>query len=112
MCRRYADDLRAQVEKLEKDIPQAEATGKDCDGDRVALSHLKALTEYLRPGILHPVPKTRRLGVFMELEVSHGEMKVYAGSTQDIECFHNAKRRYSTIDYRGPMEFEMQARLA
>ena len=29
-----------------------------------------------------------------------------------IECFYNAKRGYSTIGYRSPMEFEMQAGLA
>ena len=29
-----------------------------------------------------------------------------------IERFYNAKRRHSTIGYRSPMEFEMQARLA
>ena len=29
-----------------------------------------------------------------------------------IECFYNAKRRHSTIGYRSPMEFEMQAGLA
>ncbi len=29
-----------------------------------------------------------------------------------IECFYNAKRRHSTIGYRSPMEFEMQAELA
>ncbi len=28
-----------------------------------------------------------------------------------IECFYNAKRRHSTIGYRSPMEFEMQAGL-
>jgi putative transposase len=29
-----------------------------------------------------------------------------------IERFYNAKRRHSTIGYRSPMEFEMQAALA
>jgi transposase InsO family protein len=29
-----------------------------------------------------------------------------------IERFYNAKRRHSTIGYRSPMEFEMQAGLA
>jgi putative transposase len=29
-----------------------------------------------------------------------------------IERFYNAKRRHSTIDYKCPMEFEMQAELA
>ena len=29
-----------------------------------------------------------------------------------LECFCNAKRRHSTIGYRSPMEFEMQAGLA
>jgi putative transposase len=29
-----------------------------------------------------------------------------------IECFYNAKRRHSTIGYKSPMEFEMQAGLA
>jgi putative transposase len=29
-----------------------------------------------------------------------------------IECFHNPKRRHSTIGYLSPVEFEMQAGLA
>jgi putative transposase len=29
-----------------------------------------------------------------------------------IERFYNAKRRYSTISYKSPMEFEVQAGLA
>jgi putative transposase len=29
-----------------------------------------------------------------------------------IERFYNAKRRHSTIGYKSPMEFEMQAGLA
>jgi len=29
-----------------------------------------------------------------------------------MERFYNAKRRHSTIGYRSPMEFEMQAGLA
>jgi putative transposase len=29
-----------------------------------------------------------------------------------IECFYNPKRRYSTLGYRSPMEFERQAELA
>jgi len=45
----YTDELQAQVEKLEKEILEAETAGKDSDGDRVALSHLKALLEHLRP---------------------------------------------------------------
>ena len=44
----FVDELQAQVEKLEKEILKAEAAGKDSGGDRVALSHLKALIEHLR----------------------------------------------------------------
>jgi len=44
----FVDDLQAQVEKLEKEILEAEAAGKDSGGDRVALSHLKELIERLR----------------------------------------------------------------
>jgi len=40
--------LQAQVEKLEKEILQAEAAGKDSGGDRLALSHLKAPIDQLR----------------------------------------------------------------
>ena len=29
-----------------------------------------------------------------------------------IECFYNARRRHSTIGFKSPMEFEMQAGLA
>ena len=43
----FVDDLQAQVEKLEKEILEAEAAGKDSGGDRVALSHLKELIERL-----------------------------------------------------------------
>jgi hypothetical protein len=45
----YAEELRAQVVKFEQEIREAETAGKDCDGDRIALSHLKALLEHLRP---------------------------------------------------------------
>ena len=44
----FVDELQAQVERLEKEILKAEATGKDSGGDRVALSHLKALIEHFR----------------------------------------------------------------
>ena len=44
----FVDELQAQVEKLEKKILEAEAAGKDSGGDRVALSHLKALIEHFR----------------------------------------------------------------
>jgi hypothetical protein len=44
----FVEDLQAQVEKLEKEILEAEAAGKDSGGDRLALSHLKALIERLR----------------------------------------------------------------
>jgi hypothetical protein len=44
----FVDELQAQVEKLEKEILEAEAAGKDSGGDRVALSHLKALIEHFR----------------------------------------------------------------
>ncbi len=44
----FVDELQAQVEKLEKKIMETEAAGKDSGGDRVALSHLKALIEHLR----------------------------------------------------------------
>jgi hypothetical protein len=44
----FVDELQAQVERLEKEILEAEAAGKDSGGDRVALSHLKALIERLR----------------------------------------------------------------
>ena len=35
-----------------------------------------------------------------------------AGVFDYIERFYNVKRRHSTIGYRSPMEFEMQAGLA
>ena len=44
----FVDDLQAQVEQLEKQILEAEAAGDDSGGDRVALSHLKALIEHFR----------------------------------------------------------------
>jgi len=44
----FVDDLLAQVEQLEKQILEAEAAGNDSGGDRVALSHLKALLEHFR----------------------------------------------------------------
>ncbi len=44
----FVDELQAQVERLEKEILEAEAAGKDSGGDRLALSHLKALIESLR----------------------------------------------------------------
>jgi len=44
----FVDDLQAQVEQLEKQILEAEAAGNDSGGDRVALSHLKALLEHFR----------------------------------------------------------------
>ncbi len=39
----FVDELQAQVERFEKEILEAEAAGKDSGGDRVTLSHLKAL---------------------------------------------------------------------
>ena len=44
----FVDELQARVERLEKEIQRAEATGKDSGADRIALSHLKALIEHLR----------------------------------------------------------------
>ena len=44
----FVEELKVQVERLEEDIRQAEAAGKDSGGDRVALSHLNALIEHLR----------------------------------------------------------------
>ncbi len=44
----FVDDLQAQVERLEKEILEAEAAGEDSGGDRLALLHLKALIEHLR----------------------------------------------------------------
>jgi len=44
----FIDELQARVEKLEKEIQEAEAAGKDSGGDRVALSHLKSLIDQLR----------------------------------------------------------------
>lgn len=44
----FVEELQAQVERLEEQILEAEAAGKDRGGDRVALSHLKALIEHLR----------------------------------------------------------------
>jgi hypothetical protein len=44
----FVNDLQAQVEKLEKEILEAEAVGRDSGGDRLALSHLRDLVEHLR----------------------------------------------------------------
>jgi hypothetical protein len=44
----FVDELQTQVERLENKILEAEAVGKDSGGDRIALSHLKALIEHLR----------------------------------------------------------------
>ncbi len=44
----FVDELQAQVEKLENEILRAEAAGEDSGGDRLALSHLKALIEHFR----------------------------------------------------------------
>ena len=44
----FVDELQAQVERLEKEILEAEAAGKDGGGDRLALLHLKALIEHFR----------------------------------------------------------------
>ncbi len=44
----FVDELQAQVEWVEKEILEAGAAGKDSGGDRLALSHLKALIESLR----------------------------------------------------------------
>ena len=44
----FVQELQAQLERLEKEILEAEAAGKDSEGDRVALLHLKALIEHLR----------------------------------------------------------------
>jgi hypothetical protein len=44
----FVDELQTQVDKLEKEILEAEAAGRDSAGDRLALSHLKALIEQLR----------------------------------------------------------------
>ena len=44
----FVGELQAQVERLENKILEAEAVGKDSGGDRIALSHLKALIEHLR----------------------------------------------------------------
>ena len=42
----FVDELQTQVEMLENKILEAEAVGKDSGGDRIALSHLKALIEH------------------------------------------------------------------
>lgn len=42
----FVDELQTQVERLENKILEAEAVGKDSGGDRIALSHLKALIEH------------------------------------------------------------------
>jgi hypothetical protein len=57
----FFEELQAQVEKLEKEILEAEAAGKDCGGDRVAGLHLKELIKYL-PGqvTLPPIGYWRR----------------------------------------------------
>jgi len=39
----FVNNLQAQVEKLEKEILEAEAVGRDSGGDRSALSHLRDL---------------------------------------------------------------------
>jgi hypothetical protein len=44
----FVQELQAQVERLEKEVLDAKAPGKDSGGDRVALSHLKALIEHFR----------------------------------------------------------------
>lgn len=44
----FVDELQTQVDKLEKESLEAEAAGRDSAGDRLALSHLKALIEQLR----------------------------------------------------------------
>ncbi len=44
----FVQELQAQVERLEKEILEAEAAGKDSAGDRLALLHLKGLIEYQR----------------------------------------------------------------
>jgi hypothetical protein len=41
----FVGELQTQVERLENKILEAEAVGKDSGGDRIALSHLKALIE-------------------------------------------------------------------
>ncbi len=44
----FIDDLQTRVERLEEEVLKTEAVGMDSGGDRVALSHLKALVEHLR----------------------------------------------------------------
>lgn len=44
----FVGELQTQVDKLEKEILEAEAAGRDSGGDRLTLSHLKALIEQLR----------------------------------------------------------------
>ena len=55
----FVEELRAQVERLEEKILEAEAAGKDSGGDRVALSHLKALIEHLRTSEKSPGARER-----------------------------------------------------
>ncbi len=43
----FVEELQEQMDRLEREIQEAEAAGRDAGGDRVALSHLKALIEHL-----------------------------------------------------------------
>ena len=42
----------------------------------------------------------------------HTRDQAKADVFDDIERFYNPRRRHSTLGYRSPMEFEMQAGLA
>jgi hypothetical protein len=46
--RNLVEELQTQAEKLEKEILEAEADGKDSGGDRMALAELRAMIARLR----------------------------------------------------------------
>lgn len=56
----FVDELRTRVERLENQILEAEAVGKDSRGDRTALSHLKALIEHF--GVSEDISRERESG--------------------------------------------------
>ncbi len=50
----FVDGLQGQVESSKRKILEAKAEGKDRGGDRLALSHLKAVIEHL----VHDYPRS------------------------------------------------------
>lgn len=56
----FVDELRTQVERLEDKILEVKTVGKDSGGDRIALSHLKALIEHF--GVSEEIPRERESG--------------------------------------------------